>query len=172
MISNFSVPTRIVFGPGAIAQLPDLLMELGAKRVLLVTDPGLVELGLAKKVLGLLFGRIDAVCFSDVEPNPDETCVEAAAERLRSEACDFVVGLGGGSAIDAAKAACLRLNHHLPLAEYEIQVEGYRKITEHVPGLVAIPTTAGTGSEVGRSSIITLRACTGIRQTTGGRNSD
>ena len=158
MISNFSFPNRIVFGPGAIAQLPDLLAERKATRVLLVTDPGIVRAGLAQKTRDLLAGRIDVSCFDGVTPNPTEDCVEAAADRLRSEACDMVIGLGGGSAMDAAKAACLRLNHRLPITEYEIQVGGDKKVTDHVPALIAVPTTAGTGSEVGRSAVITLKA--------------
>jgi alcohol dehydrogenase class IV len=84
--------------------------------------------------------------------------MEAAVDRLRSGACDFVVGLGGGSVMDTAKAACLRLNHSLPLTEYEIQIDGHKKITGDVPPLIAIPTTAGTGSEVGRSTVITLES--------------
>ena len=158
MISDFSFPTRIVFGPGAVARLPDLLGELGASRVLLVTDRGVAEAGLAQRVLDLLAGLFQAICFDGVEPNPTEACVEAAAEQIRSHGCDHVVALGGGSAIDAAKAACLRLNHPLPFNEYEARAEGYTKITAHVTPLVAIPTTAGTGSEVGRSTIITLEA--------------
>lgn len=157
MISNFSFPTRMVFGPGALARLPALVAERAASNVLLVTDPGLVAIGLADKVRHLLHKQVQCHCFDGVEPNPTETCMEAATEALRTHACDLVIGLGGGSAIDAAKAACFRLNHEGPLTTYEIQQDGYLRITGNVPPLIAIPTTSGTGSEVGRSAVITLK---------------
>ncbi|MFT5365570.1 MAG: 4-hydroxybutyrate dehydrogenase [Candidatus Latescibacterota bacterium] len=155
MLSNFSFPTRIVFGPGALSQLPNLIKEHGAKKVLLITDPGLVQAGLADRVLNTLKGHVETICFDGVEPNPTEACMEAATQVLRTNLCDLVIGLGGGSAIDTAKAACFRLNHTGSLAPYEIQVDGHLKITNAVPPLIAIPTTSGTGSEVGRSAVIT-----------------
>lgn len=154
MISNFSFPNRIIFGPGALSQLPDLIAEQKAQKVLLVTDVGLVKAGLADRVLNLLPG---AICFDGVEANPTEACMEAATDVLRKNACDLVIGLGGGSAIDTAKAACFRLNHPGPLADFEIQVDGHLKMTNDIPPLIAIPTTAGTGSEVGRSAVITRK---------------
>ncbi len=154
MISNFSFPNRMVFGPGALSQLPDLIAEQNANKVLLVTDAGLVKAGLADLVSNLLPG---AICFDGVEANPTEACMEAATDVLRKNACDLVIGLGGGSAIDTAKAACFRLNHPGPLADFEIQVDGHLKMTNVVPPLIAIPTTAGTGSEVGRSAVITRK---------------
>ncbi|MCZ6632704.1 MAG: iron-containing alcohol dehydrogenase [bacterium] len=155
MISTFSFPNQMVFGPGALNQLPDLLKTCNATRVLLVTDPGLVKIGLAERTLNLLQGP--ATCFDQVTPNPNEACLEAAVDVMRSTSCDFVVGLGGGSAMDTAKAVCLRLNHDQSLTEYEIQNNGAQKVTAHVPGCIAIPTTSGTGSEVGRSAVITLK---------------
>lgn len=155
MISNFSFPTRMVFGAGALAQLPTLIKEQGAKKVLLITDKGLVKAGLADRVLDTLNGHVETICFDGVEPNPTEACMEAATDALRSNQCDLVIGLGGGSAIDTAKAACFRLNHEGPLAPYEIQVDGHLNITNNVPPLIAIATTSGTGSEVGRSAVIT-----------------
>lgn len=155
MISNFSFPTRMVFGPGALSQLPNLLKERSTQKVLLITDAGLVKAGLAERVLNTLKGHVEIACFDGVEPNPTEACMEAATEALRTSACDLVIGLGGGSAIDTAKAACFRLNHPGTLAPYEIQVDGHLKIVHDVPPLIAIPTTSGTGSEVGRSAVIT-----------------
>ena len=144
----------MIFGPKALSQLPDLIAEQSAKKILLVTDAGLVKAGLADRVLNLI---PDAICFDGVEANPTEACMEAATEVLRQSACDLVIGLGGGSAIDTAKAACFRLNHPGPLADFEIQVDGHLKMTNTVPPLIAIPTTAGTGSEVGRSAVITRK---------------
>ena len=155
-VTSFSFPTRVVFGSGAVSQLPELLAEYGAKRVLLVTDQGLVHAGLVERVLKLVSGSSEVTCFDRVEPNPTESCLEEAVTLLRRESCDLVVGLGGGSVLDTAKAACMRLNHPGPLNQYEIQVEGYRRVTGEVPANIAIPTTAGTGSEVGRSAVITL----------------
>jgi alcohol dehydrogenase class IV len=156
MIYRFSYPNRIVFGPGAITQLPDLLTEFGSKRVLLVTDEGLVQAGLADRVRSQIEVNAEAILFTEVEPNPTERCVDRAAELLKGESCDLVIGLGGGSAMDAAKAAALRKNHHASFNDYEIQIGGDRNMTETVPPIIAIPTTAGTGSEVGRSSVVTL----------------
>lgn len=156
MISRFSYPNRIIFGPGAITQLPDLLTEFDSKRVLLVTDQGLVQAGLADRVRSQIEVFAKAILFTEVEPNPTERCVNIAAELLKAESCDLVIGLGGGSAMDAAKTAALRKNHHASFNDYEIQIGGERNMTETVPPIIAIPTTAGTGSEVGRSSVITL----------------
>jgi alcohol dehydrogenase class IV len=157
MISSFSFPTQVVFGPGALSQLPDLIRARSARKVLLITDAGLVRAGLADRVLDTLKGHVETICFDGVEANPTEACMEAATKTLRSNPCDLVMGLGGGSAIDTAKAACFRLNHAGPLAPYEIQVDGHLKITRDVPPLIAIPTTSGTGSEVGRSAVITSK---------------
>ena len=154
MISNFSFPNRIIFGPGALSQLPDLIAEQKAQKVLLVTDVGLVKAGLADRVLNLLPG---AICFDGVEANPTEACMEAATDVLRKNACDLVIGLGGGSAIDTAKAACFRLNHPGPLADFEIQVDGHLKMTNDIPPLIAIPTTAGTGTPSPSAAFALLR---------------
>lgn len=158
MISDFSFPNRTIFGPGAISQLPDLLEKFGAIRVLFIVDPGLFEISLFNHILELLNSRTEIILFNEVKSNPTESCIEAATNLFRSETCDFVVALGGGSTIDTAKATCLRLNHRLPFHEYEIQADGNKKIIHHVPKLIAIPTTAGTGSEVGRSAVVTLHS--------------
>jgi 4-hydroxybutyrate dehydrogenase len=156
MITTFRYPNRITFGPSAITQIPDLLTEFNAKRVLLVTDAGLVTAGLADRIQSQINKTATTVLFAEVEPNPTEACVDRAAELLRSESCDLVIGLGGGSAMDAAKAAALRKNHHASFNDYEIQIGGDQNMTEDVPPIIAIPTTAGTGSEVGRSAVVTL----------------
>jgi len=156
MISSFSYPNRIVFGPGAITRLPGLITELSARRVLLVTDEGLVKAGLVERVRSQIDAAAETILYTGVEPNPTEACVDEAAELLKAESCDLVVGLGGGSAMDAAKAAALRKKHHGPFTDYEIQIGGDRNMTEAVPPIIAIPTTAGTGSEVGRSAVVTL----------------
>ena len=144
MISTFSFPNRIIFGPGALSQLPDLVREQAPTSVCVVTDKGLIDAGIATRAIDLLDSIVTTTLFDGVTPNPDIACVEAAASHLRDHETDLVIGLGGGSAMDTAKAAALRLNHDSDLTRYEIPV-------------IAIPTTAGTGSEVGRSAVVTLR---------------
>lgn len=158
-ITRFSFPTLIVFGPGAVASLPDCLSETGIQKPLLVTDPGLVKTAAFTKVQEALKGKHSMIpIFSGVHPNPVEEDVEQAGAQFRSNGCDGVIGLGGGSALDVAKAVAVRVTHDGPLARYEAQAGGYLLITGPLPPVIAIPTTAGTGSEVGRSAVITIPA--------------
>ena len=153
MISTFSFPNRIIFGPGALSQLPDLVREQAPTSVCVVTDKGLIDAGIATRAIDLLDSIVTTTLFDGVTPNPDIACVEAAASHLRDHETDLVIGLGGGSAMDTAKAAALRLNHDSDLTRYEIQIGGDHHMTEAIPPVIAIPTTAGTGSEVGRSAV-------------------
>lgn len=152
-ISSFSYPTTILFGPGAVERLPGELDKKGARKPLLVADRGLVGTPVLARVHALI---PHAALFTSVDPNPIEQNVADGVEFYRAMGCDAVVGLGGGSPIDAAKAIRLKVTHPLPLAEYDDLVDGWQKITADLPPFVAIPTTAGTGSEVGRSTVITL----------------
>jgi choline dehydrogenase len=144
-----SVPTRLVHGPGAVASLADERGALGLSRPMLVTDPGVVAAGLVDRVLPYLDG---AVVFDDVRPNPDIELVDRAAEAYREGGCDGLVALGGGSSIDTAKAMGVVAAHGGSIARYEW---GRDPIEERIPPLVAIPTTAGTGSEVTLWAVIT-----------------
>lgn len=157
-ITRFSFPTTIVFGPGAIRTLPDCLAETGVRRPLLVTDPGLVKTSAFASVEEVLKKTNQSYSlFSGVHPNPLEEDIEIAGKQFRDEKCDGVIGLGGGSAIDAAKAITVRVAHaEGPLLRYEAQTGGYKLITGPLAPILAIPTTAGTGSEVGRSAVITV----------------
>jgi 4-hydroxybutyrate dehydrogenase len=159
MTLTWSFPNRIVFGPGVIAQLDDITRGLGVRRPLVVTDPGVVQCGLLERAVEPLrkAGSQWAV-FDSVEPNPTEASVYPALDLYRFERCDGVVALGGGSALDAAKAVRLAVTHHEPLEDYDDLREGAERISANVPPMLAIPTTAGTGSEVGRSAVITLKA--------------
>lgn len=153
MIATFAFPTRIRFGPGAVETLGEEMASFGMRRPLLVTDAGLVA--------SAVFARIkryvpEAVVFSDVQPNPTESNVLDGAELYVSEDCHGLIGVGGGSALDAAKAIRLKVTHPLPLAEYDDLAGGWKKITPDLPPYIAIATTSGTGSEVGRSAVITL----------------
>ncbi|KTR03137.1 4-hydroxybutyrate dehydrogenase [Aureimonas ureilytica] len=144
--------TRIEFDEGAIARLPALLEGLGVRRPLIVTDRGLVATGLVERVL-TLFDAAPTV-FPDTPANPTEEAVEAAFALYGREGCDGIVGLGGGSSIDLAKAVRLLSGHAGPLAQYTAVEGGAAKIHGRICPLIAVPTTSGTGSEVGRASVI------------------
>ncbi len=156
-ITRFSFPTTIVFGAGAICSLPDCLQETGIKKPLLVTDGGLLKTDAFTKVEAVLRQANQSFSlFSGVHPNPIEENVEKAGKQFREDGCDGVIGLGGGSAIDVAKAIPVRVAYEGPLVRFEAQAGGYKLITGPLAPMLAIPTTAGTGSEVGRASVITI----------------
>jgi choline dehydrogenase len=149
IVRAVSVPTRLVHGPGAVASLLDELAALGVSRPMLVTDPGVAAAGLVERVLPQLNG---AVVFAEVRPNPDIELVDRAAETYRAAECDGLVALGGGSSLDTAKAIGVVAVHGRSIAAYEW---GRDPIERRIPPLVAIPTTAGTGSEVTLWAVIT-----------------
>jgi len=156
--SIFAFPTRIVFGAGALTELGNEANHLGMRRPLLVTDRGIVQCGIAERVLEQAQrAGIDLRVFDRVSPNPVEENVLEGTEQYREGGCDGVVGLGGGSALDTAKAIRLRITHPLPLEQYDDQAEGSEKIRPDLPPMIAIATTSGTGSEVGRSAVIILK---------------
>lgn len=144
--------TRIEFDEGAVAKLPAILEGLKVARPLIVTDRGLVATGLVDRVLALFPTR--PTVFQDTPANPTETAVLAAADLYREAGCDGIVGLGGGSSIDLAKAVRLLSGHDGPLAQYTAVEGGAAKIHGNICPMVAVPTTSGTGSEVGRAAVI------------------
>jgi alcohol dehydrogenase class IV len=143
----------VVFGPGTRQSLAAELSLLGITRPLVVTDPGLVAAGLVAEFPSL---SGTGTLFDDVQANPTEADVLAGLDRYRNARCDGLIGLGGGSPIDAAKAIRLLVNHPGRLADYDFTQGGMNRITANLPPMVAIPTTAGTGSEVGRGTLIQL----------------
>lgn len=147
--------TTIQFDFGAVKLLPGELERLGIRRPLLVTDKGVRAAGLLGRVIETL-GASPAVVYDETPPNPTEDAVLAATEVFREGDCDGVVALGGGSAIDLGKAVALLATHPAPLQQYAAVEGGAARITAKVAPLVAIPTTAGTGSEVGRGSVIVM----------------
>jgi 4-hydroxybutyrate dehydrogenase len=153
-VATFTFPNRILFDAGGRRHLAAELARLGMARPLVVTDPGLVAIGLTASVAGPL-GK-QAIVFSEVNANPSEDDVLAGLERYRTLACDGLVAVGGGSAIDAAKAIRLLVTHPGRLADYDVTRGGQEKIKPSLPPMVAVPTTAGTGSEVGRGTLIQL----------------
>jgi len=147
--------TRIQFDFGAISLLADELHALGMSRPLIVTDEGVVAAGLSARVKANLPSATPV--FHDTPANPTEDAVEAAVAVYRDAGCDGLVAVGGGSSIDLAKGVALLAAHDGPLEQYAAILGGIGKITAAVAPLAAVPTTAGTGSEVGRAALITLR---------------
>jgi alcohol dehydrogenase class IV len=152
-IERFSFPTTIHFGAGARRLVAGHLAEQRALRPLIVTDRGIAALPLLAEFVGLLAGTQVAV-FSDIWGNPTASQAMAGAAAARSHRADAIVGLGGGAALDVAKAVALMTNHPGDVLEYAWDHPAVRPITEPLPWFVAVPTTAGTGSEVGRSAVV------------------
>src|SRR5579859_1675839 len=160
-----SYMSRVQFDFGALRLLPEELALLGIKRPLLVADPGVRKAGLVEGVLAAL-GAEPAI-FAETPSNPTEDAAEAALAIYRARGCDGVVALGGGSAIDSARAVALLATHSGSLGDYAVHGGGSARIGEIAP-VLAIPTTAGTGAEVGRAATLTLRnrkkiACVSFR---------
>lgn len=155
-LSTFSFPTTIRFGPGAVAQLPVELTRLGIRCPLLVTDAGLARTPIFTRVAALISPDRPPSVFTHVSPNPTEQNVLDGVEAYQRDLCDGIVGLGGGSALDAAKAIRLKVTHPEPLASYDDLLDGGSRITSGLPPFIAIATTSGTGSEVSRSTVITI----------------
>ena len=143
------MPTRFVHGPGAITRVGECLAELGVTRPLLVTDQDVVAAGLAETALEHLG---DAIVFDDVYANPDIELVGRASAVYRDSGCDGLVALGGGSSMDTAKSVGVEVVHGGSIVEYEY---GATPLTKRIPPLVAVPTTAGTGSEATLWAVIT-----------------
>jgi len=148
-IRSVEVPTRLVHGPGAITRLGEVVAGYEVKRPMLVTDAGVVEAGLAARALEQL-GH--AVVFAEVCANPDIGLIDRGASIYRDQGCDGLVAIGGGSSMDAAKSIGVVAKHGGSIAQYEW---GHDPIETRVPPLVAIPTTAGTGSEVTLWAVVT-----------------
>lgn len=157
MNGNWNYPTPIRFGAGRIAELGAACQELNITKPLIVTDPDLVSLPpVAKAREALEKSGIEYSVFSQVKANPNETNVADGVEAYRQAGCDGVVCLGGGSPIDAGKAVALMVGQDRPIFDFVDEGDNYKRVKpEGVAPIIAIPTTAGTGSEVGRASIIT-----------------
>jgi hypothetical protein len=151
-MATISYLTRIEFGEGQIQRLPEFLRGLGIARPLIATDRGLVASGLVEKVTGIL--KDPAVIFDATPANPTEEAVLDALALYRQSGCDGIIGLGGGSALDLAKAVRLLTGHEGPLAQYTLVAGGLPRIHGRICPLIAVPTTSGTGSEVGRAAVI------------------
>lgn len=154
---NWNYPTNVRFGAGRIAELPAICRELGMRHPLLVTDEGLGQHMLTKHVLGLCEeDELPVAVFSAVSPNPTGVQVEAGVEVFKAGDHDGVIAFGGGSGLDAGKAVAFMAAQDRPIWDFEDVGDNYlRAKTDALFPVVAIPTTSGTGSEVGRASVIT-----------------
>ena len=157
MKTRFNYPTWILFGQGVIEDLAAEVKTLGGKRPLMVTDSGLMKTDIPGRIKKILKDSgLEPAVFSDVSPNPTDRQVDAGASAFSDHGADSIVAVGGGSPLDAGKAVQIRVHHKEPFEEYDDLKGGDAKITGELPRLVAVPTTAGTGSEVSRSAVITV----------------
>jgi len=154
---NWNYPTRMIFGPGTIARLPEICRELGMKKPLLITDEGLKDSAIVAKALVInKDARLETGLFAGVKGNPTGANVEAGVAAYRDGNYDGIIAFGGGSGIDAAKAVALMAGQKRPLWDFEDVGDNWKRVdTKGMAPVVAVPTTAGTGSEVGRASVIT-----------------
>ncbi len=154
-IAQFNFPTIIRFGAGAVEELPAYLSKHNLKKPLVVTDPVIAGLDFFKKIIGDIKAAGLAVeVFYDIHKNPVKSDVYKGADAYNAAGADCIIGIGGGAAIDVARAILLRINHREDLFKYDDLIGGDVYVTNDVPHFITIPTTAGTGSEVGRSAII------------------
>jgi alcohol dehydrogenase class IV len=161
-LSIWSYPTRILFGIGAVSETGNEAKRLGATRALIVADKGVVGAGLVAPVeQALASAGITMTVFTDVDPNPVEKNVHDGVEAFRESKAQIIVAVGGGSPLDVGKIIRLKARpgvHERPLVDYDDATGGDAHITANLPPMLALPTTAGTGSEVGRSGVVTLDA--------------
>jgi alcohol dehydrogenase class IV len=155
MVRQYNFPTTIRFGAGAIKELPDHLVAAGLKKPLLVTDPMVAQLDFFKEIIATLRAKgLSIEVFSDIHKNPVKSDVLKGGDVFTGTDRDSIIGIGGGAAMDVARAIVLRIHHRRDLFDYDDLIGGDVYVTEEVPYFITVPTTSGTGSEVGRSAII------------------
>ena len=159
-VGNWNYPTKVRFGAGRIKELPRVCESLGMKTPLLVTDPGLAKLPMvAAAVDALKAAGLGIAVFSDIKPNPIGRNVDDGVAAYRKGKHDGVIAFGGGSALDAGKAVALMAGQTRPMWDFEDVGDNWKRVNEKgIAPVVSVPTTSGTGSEVGRASVITEEA--------------
>lgn len=160
LVSKWNYPTTVRFGAGRIAELPDALGFAGIERPLFVTDPGLAKLPVVASTLKILSdAKVPHGVFSDVKPNPVDSNLTAGIEAFKKGRHDGVVAFGGGSALDLGKLIAFQAGQTRPVWDFEDVGDWWtRANSDAIAPIVAVPTTAGTGSEVGRAGVITNEA--------------
>ncbi|AMP98354.1 Alcohol dehydrogenase [Pedobacter cryoconitis] len=154
-VYQYNFPTIIRFGAGAIKELPAYLQQNGLKRPMIVTDPIIASLPFFKAIVNdLQANQLSVEVFSEIHKNPVKSDVYKGTEVWDNTSRDSIIGIGGGAALDVSRAIVLRVNHREDLFKYDDLIGGDVYVTNEVPHFIAVPTTAGTGSEVGRSAII------------------
>jgi len=157
LTGNWNYPTSIHFGVGKINELATACEELNITRPLLVTDPGIAALPMVAEAVSICNNHgLQCQVFSDIQANPIEKNVIDGVAAFHANQHDGIIAFGGGSALDVAKAIALMVGQDRPLWDFEDKEDWYTRVnTEKMAPVVAVPTTSGTGSEVGRSSVIT-----------------
>ncbi|HHZ07285.1 MAG TPA: iron-containing alcohol dehydrogenase [Rhizobiales bacterium] len=160
LVSKWNYPTTVRFGAGRIKELPEALSAVGLSNPLFVTDPGLAKLPVVASTLKLLAdAKIKHGVFSDVKPNPVESNLHAGIEVFKSGGHDGVIAFGGGSALDLGKLIAFQAHQTRPVWDFEDIGDWWtRADSSRIAPIVAVPTTAGTGSEVGRAGVLTHEA--------------
>lgn len=155
--ANWSYPTSVKLGRGRISELAEACKSLGMKKPLLITDRGLATMAITTTALDILEeAGLGRAIFADVDPNPNEKNLEAGVKAFRDGGHDGVVAFGGGSGLDLGKCVAFMVGQTRPVWDFEDIGDWYtRASVEGIAPIVAVPTTAGTGSEVGRASVIT-----------------
>ena len=154
-IHQFNFPTTIRFGANVVKELPAYLKTNNLKAPLIVTDPNVAQLPFFKEIVAdLQKNNINVEVFSDIHKNPVKSDVYKGVEVWDATSRDSVIGIGGGAGLDVARAILLRINHREDLFKYDDLIGGDIYVTSDVPHFITVPTTSGTGSEVGRSAII------------------
>lgn len=155
-MSLINYVTKIQFGYDSLQTLAAEAERAGMKRPMIVTDVGVRRAGIVDKVIAALGASTPPAIFDATPPNPNESAVRAAVELYLSAECDGIIAVGGGSSIDLAKGVAVCATHEGPLQSFAVIEGGLDRITAATAPLIAIPTTAGTGSEVGRGAILIL----------------
>lgn len=154
---NWGFPTSMRFGPGRISELADACRDLGISRPILITDEGLRDLPMVRDAVAALdHAGLPCALFTDVRGNPVNANVDTGVAAYHDHKSDGVVAFGGGSGMDVAKAVALMIGQDRPIWDFEDVGDNWKRVdADAIPPIVAVPTTSGTGSEVGRASVIT-----------------
>ncbi|MCB9060796.1 MAG: iron-containing alcohol dehydrogenase [Halobacteriovoraceae bacterium] len=152
---TYNFPTPIRFGAGVINELSEHLKKVGKSKPLIVTDSGLASLPIFNKILNQLNSNgISPLLFTEIAKNPVKSNVLAGVKEFHKTQADSIIGIGGGASMDVARAIALGAHHERDLFDFDDAKGGDKYVTEEIPYFITVPTTSGTGSEVGRSTVI------------------